>query len=165
VAKPADYGTHEDQRDIYTLDQGDPLFKPRNFETAPPRTKPSLGRPPAPPSHEPVIETHSSPDLPTSFYEANGASYLKARRLAEIKFNTIKLIIAFSIVSIGLVALDAFLYPEIWWSYWPIAFTAFILAFPAAKCFLFGGQDVRSVIESRLHKMALREVERYDSDL
>lgn len=99
------------------------------------------------------------------FYEATSESYLKARRVAELKFNTIKLAIAFAVISISLVAIDLVLYPETWWCQWPIGMWAFVTAFPLIKSFVFRGQDLRTVIERRLHKMALREVERFDDDL
>jgi len=159
VATPVDYSSPDSERDVYTIESGDPLFKPKSFEKAPPKR-------PAPPPPRPQPAASSYPkDLPTSYYEANSESYLRARRVAEMKFNTIKLIIAFVVVSGVMVGVDAFLYPELWWCQWPIGGWAFILIFPILKSFVFRGRDIRSVIEDRLHKMALREVERFDSDL
>lgn len=155
---PVDYSNQETERDVYTLDSSDPLFSKKNFEKpASKKTPPQDPRPkPAP--------APSVSDLPASYYEANGESYLRARRVAEMKFNTCKLILSYGVVSAGLIAIDFFLYEEVWWCHWPIGFWAFIIAFPTIKAFVFRGKDIRSVIESRLHKMALREVERFDTD-
>jgi hypothetical protein len=156
---PVDYSSTEQQRDVYTLDQTDPLFRQKTFE------KPSLKPSPLQAQPKPTQARPATADLPSSFYEANTESYLKARRVAEMKFNTIKLVMAFIFASAGLVAADVFLYPTVWWCYWPIAAWAFVLTFPIIKCFIFRGRDIRSVIETRIHKMALREVERFDGDL
>jgi hypothetical protein len=104
-------------------------------------------------------------DLPASFYEANTESYLRARRVAEMKFNTLKLLVAYAVSSLLFLAVDFFTDPQTWWCYWPIGFWGAVTAFPMVKCFVFRGRDIRAVIETRLHKMALREVERFDSDL
>lgn len=163
---PVDYSSQEQQRDVYTLDQGDPLFRQKAFDkpslkAAPaPQPKPAPAPAPAPqqaPARKPApVEPHFS------FYEAGSESYLKARRVAEMKFNTIKLLAAYVLASGGLFAVDFLLYPETWWCYWPIGAWGFILAFPVIKCFVFRGRDIRSVIESRIHRMALREVERFE---
>ena len=155
---PVDFSTKEPERDVYTLESGDPLFSKRTTFEKPAKKKP------VPPQPKPVSQ-HYPKDLPSSFYEANGESYLRARRVAEMKFNTLKLVIAFALISAGLVALDVLLYPGVWWCQWPIGFWAFVTFFPVVKSFVFRGKDLRSVIEGRLHKMALREVERFDSDL
>ena len=157
MATPVDYSSKETERDVFTLESGDPLFgrktfeKPNKKKVVPPLSRPS--------------PTGYPKDLPSSFYEANGESYLRARRVAEMKFNTIKLVIAFTVVSVSLVAVDALLYADVWWCYWPIGAWAFVLVFPVLKSFVFRGKDLRSVIENRLHRMALREVERFDTDI
>lgn len=156
---PVDYSSQEPQRDVFTLDQSDPLFRQRLHEKTPPRNPA-----PTPPPPKPALKPQPV-ELPASFYEANSESYLRARRVAEMKFNTIKLLIAYVLASGAMVALNVFLYPGVWWCYWPIGFWAVVMAFPIIKCFLFRGRDIRSVIEMRLHKMALREVERFDTDL
>lgn len=166
---PVDYSNQESQRDVYTLDQTDPLFRPKSFEK-PGYEKSPLKAQPIPPlsKAQPKPQTPSQPhpqDLPQSFYEANGESYLKARRVAEMKFNTLKLVLAYVCSSLLFVAVDFFTEPELWWCYWPIGFWGVVVSFPLVKCFVFRGRDIRAVIESRLHKMALREVERFDSDL
>jgi hypothetical protein len=145
LPKPADYGTREVQHDVYTLDPADAPLRSRSFDVPPtpnPRPAPTVASKPI--KNESALQT----DLPSSFYEANVESYLKARRVAEMKFNTIKLVLAFGIVSVGLVVVNLLLYPGIWWFYWPIGGTAFILAFPVTKCFVFRGRDIRSVIEN-----------------
>lgn len=155
---PVDYSSQEPQRDVYTLDQSDPLFRQKSFEKQPLKSA-------APVPHPKPASKPPASDLPSSFYEASSESYLKARRVAEMKFNTIKLILAYSLVSSGLLAVNVILYPTTWWCYWPIGMWGFVLLFPSIKCFVFRGRDIRSVIETRIHKMALREVERFDSDL
>lgn len=158
VPTPADFSNQERSKDIFTLNTSDPLFHQKTFEQpSPPKRAPK-------PRVEPLGPPVGS-DLPGSFYEATSESYLKARRVAELKFNTLKLAVAFACISASLVAIDVLLYPEIWWSQWPIGMWAFVIAFPLIKSFVFRGQDLRSVIERRLHKMALREVERFDGDL
>lgn len=162
---PVDYSGQEVQRDVYTLDQGDPLFRQKSFE------KPSYDRiqTKAPSVPQPLKATPKPPpqpvDLPSSFYEANTESYLRARRVAEMKFNTLKLLVVYAASALLFVAVDFVTEPQSWWCYWPIGFWGVVVSFPLVKCFVFRGRDIRAVIESRLHKMALREVERFDSDL
>jgi hypothetical protein len=160
VPTPVDYSNQETERDVYTLDSSDPLFSKKSFD----KPAPKRPAPPPPPRPKPAPASPVS-DLPSSYYEANGESYLRARRVAEMKFNTFKLILSYAVVSAGLLAIDFFLYEGVWWCHWPIGFWALIIAFPTIKSFVFRGKDIRSVIESRLHKMALREVERFDTDL
>jgi hypothetical protein len=158
VPTPVDFSTKEPERDVYTLESGDPLFTKKTSFEKPVKKKPT--------SPQPKQASQPYPkDLPSSFYEANGESYLRARRVAEMKFNTLKLVIAFTAISAGLIALDVLLYPQAWWCQWPVGCWAFVLLFPVMKSFVFRGKDLRSVIEGRLHKMALREVERFDSDM
>ncbi len=157
VPTPADYSNQESSKDIFTLNTADPLFQQKTFEKQSPKKAPK----PRTENFRPSAEQEYS----GSFYEATSESYLKARRVAELKFNTIKLAIAFAVISTSLVAVDLILYPDLWWSQWPIGMWAFVIAFPLFKSFIFRGQDLRTVIERRLHKMALREVERFDGDL
>lgn len=158
VPTPVDFSTKEPERDVYTLESGDPLFGKKSTFEKPAKKKPAPVQPRQSPQPYPQ-------DLPASFYEANGESYLRARRVAEMKFNTLKLVIAFAVISASLAALDVLLYPEAWWCQWPVGCWALVIFFPVVKSFVFRGKDLRSVIEGRLHKMALREVERFDSDL
>jgi hypothetical protein len=164
VPSPVDYSSKDSERDIYTIDSNEPLFSHKKvFEKpAPPKKNP----PPAGPKPKPqAAPLPYARDLPASFYEANSESYLRARRVAEMKFNTLKLILAYAFLSIGFLVVNVLMYPEVWWCQWPIGAWAVIISFPAIKSFLFRGRDIRSVIESRLHRMALREVERFDTDL
>ncbi len=166
---PVDYSSQETQRDVYTLDQTDPLFRPKSFEKPGYEKTPLKAQPIPPPlkAHpKPLPTAQPQPqDLPHSFYEASGESYLKARRVAEMKFNTLKLVLAYVCSSLLFVGIDYFTDPDTWWSYWPIGFWGVVVSFPLVKCFVFRGRDIRAVIETRLHRMALREVERFDSDL
>lgn len=154
---PTDYSNQESSKDIFTLNTADPLFHQKTFEKPSPKKVPK----PRTETYRPSPES----DYAGPFYEATSESYLKARRVAELKFNTIKLAIAFAGVSLALVAIDVVLYTETWWCQWPIGMWAFVVSFPLIKSFVFRGQDLRSVIERRLHKMALREVERFDGDI
>jgi hypothetical protein len=161
---PVDYSGQENQRDIYTLDQGDPVYRQRGFERSlhdRPQAKPQPVPPPPKTQHRPLPPLN---DLPSSFYEANTESYLRARRVAEMKFNTVKLLLAYSLSVVVFISLDVVLDPTHWWCQWPIGFWGFIVLLPVIKSFLLRGRDLRAVIEARLHKMALREVERFDSD-
>jgi len=164
---PVDYSGQEVQRDVYTLDQTDPLFRQKSFEK-PPYERIQPKTPTAPPPLKTAPKPQLQPqvaDLPASFYEANTENYLRARRVAEMKFNTLKLVVAYVASSLLFLLIDFFVDPQSWWCYWPIGFWGVVVAFPLVKCFVFRGRDIRAVIESRLHKMALREVERFDSDL
>ncbi len=162
---PVDYSSQEVHRDVYALDQGDPLFRQKSFEKPPyERIPPKVYTAPPPLKAAPKPQPQVA-DLPASFYEANTENYLRARRVAEMKFNTMKLLVAYMASALLFGVADFLVDPQNWWCYWPIGFWGLVVSFPLVKCFLFRGRDIRTVIESRLHKMALREVERFDSDL
>lgn len=165
--RPADYGTQESQHDVFAIEEEDAPIRGRTFESSNPTRKrlevpppPSRPAKPSRPKPEPVLAPQ-----PRNNTDAHGEPYLRARRVAEMKFNTIKLLVGFGLASAAWVAIDLVLYPGLYWSQWPVGMTAFIMLFPITKCFVFRGKDLRSVIEARLHKMALREVERYEVEL
>lgn len=159
VSTTAEQTAQDTQREAMALDPREPLFRSRNFDQ-PVKLKPNPG--PAPSQSQ--AAQPSRREQPAKNFEPNTESYLRARRVAEMKFNTIKLAIAFSVVSASLLAINVFMYPGVWWCQWPVGFWTFVISFPMVKAFVFHGKDIRSVIEDRIHRMALREAGMIDRD-
>ncbi|MBE7560026.1 2TM domain-containing protein [bacterium] len=131
---------------------------------APPTPEPAPRREPERPRERSVERPRPEPARSSLESESllESDAFVRARRVAEMKFSFVLTAIALTLVNIGLAIVS---YLEIqpagpWWFCWPLGVSVLYLLARFIKVYVLQGLDLRSLKERRLEEMTLREVRR-----
>ena len=88
-----------------------------------------------------------------------------ALKIVELKFRFWQHFAAYVLASGILLVINQIIrvrsgYAESWWFQWPVLVYGVLLIIPFCRAYLFRGQDIRSMVERRLKRMAEREMAR-----
>lgn len=93
-----------------------------------------------------------SPDSP---------EFLRARRLAELRFYFLKLALWWTGLTVMLLVINLRFYPNVKWAQWPALLWLTMLIHPFCKSYVFCGEDLRTVINRRLDLVAMRSARQW----